>query len=67
MNRKTRNPTKFYNVNKNTATTNNNNNNNNNNSNNNNNNNKKVNKVSAYYCFGILSSKRSLDQRADPI
>ena len=69
MNLKIRNSTKFYNVNKNTATTNNNNNNNNNNNsnNNNNNNNKKVNKVSAYYCFGILSSKRSLDQRADPI
>ena len=68
MNLKITNPNRFYNVNENT---NNNyycyyyykNNNDNNNSNNNNNNNK----VSACYCFGMLSSKRSLDQRADPI
>ena len=70
MNLKITNPNRFYNVNENT---NNNyycyyyykNNNDNNNSNNNNNNNN--NKVSACYCFGMLSSKRSLDQRADPI
>ena len=67
MNLKITNPNRFYNVNENTS---NNyycyyyykNNNDNNNSNNNNNN-----KVSACYCFGVLSSKRSLDQRADPI
>ena len=67
MNLKITNPNRFYNVNENT---NNNyycyyyykNNNDNNNSNNNNNNN-----VSVCYCFGMLSSKRSLDQRADPI
>ena len=63
MNLKITNPNRFYNVNENTN--NNyycyyyykNNNNNNNNSNNNNNNNN--NKVSACYCFGMLSSKRS--------
>ena len=72
MNLKITNPNRFYNVNENTNNNyycyyyyKNNNNNNNNNSNNNNNNNN--NKVSACYCFGMLSSKRSLDQRADPI
>ena len=72
MNLKITNPNRFYNVNENTNNNNyyyyynkNNNENNSNNSNNNNNNNN--NKVSACYCFGMLSSKRSLDQRADPI
>ena len=74
MNLKITNPNRFYNVNENTNNNNyyyyynkNNNDNNSNNNNSNNNNNNNNNKVSACYCFGMLSSKRSLDQRADPI
>ena len=72
MNLKITNPNRFYNVNENTNNNNyyyyyNKNNNDNNSNNNNSNNNNNNNKVSACYCFGMLSSKRSLDQRADPI